>query len=142
MSREEKNKAIVRRWVEGLNKHDLTIADEVISDDYIAHIAGGLEFKGPPGAKQMFDPLVSAFPDFNYTIDDMVAEGDKVAYRVTLKATHKGDFMGIPPTGKSITTTAAFFYRLTGGKIVEALQYTDSIAVYQQLGVSSPGAQG
>src|SRR4030042_1987465 len=98
------NKAIVRRWVEGLNRHDLNVADEVISDDYTAHIAGGLEFKGPQGAKQMLAPLISAFPDFHYTVDDLVAEGDKVVVRITLQATHKGEGLGFPPTGKSITT--------------------------------------
>jgi steroid delta-isomerase-like uncharacterized protein len=139
MSKEEENKAVVHCWVEGLNDHDLDIADEVISDDYVAHISGGLEFKGTQGAKQMLAPLIGAFPDYQYTLDDMVAEGDKVAVRVTLKATHKGDFMGIPPTGKNITTTAAFFYRLADGKITEALQYTDSAAMYQQMGVSPPG---
>jgi steroid delta-isomerase-like uncharacterized protein len=135
----EENKAVVRRWGEGLNRHDLNIVDEVISDDYTAHVAGGLEFKGPQGAKQMLAPFISAFPDLHYTVNDMVAEGDKVAVRVTLNATHKGDYMGIPATGKSITTTAAFFYRVAGSKIVEALQYSDQLAMFQQLGVSPPG---
>jgi steroid delta-isomerase-like uncharacterized protein len=112
--------------------------DEVISDDYTAHVSGGLEFKGPQGARQMLAPFISAFPDLHYTIDDMVAEGDKVAVRVTLNATHKGEGLGFPPTGKSITTTAAFFYRVAGGKIVEALQYSDQLAMFQQLGVSPP----
>ena len=134
----EENKALIRRWVEKLNNKDLTVVDELISDDYVLHVPGGSEIKGPQGLKQMFAVNMVAFPDSYYTIDDMVAEGDKVAVRLTLKTTHKGEYMGIPATGKSMTLTIAFFYRLIGGKIVEALQYSDSLSMFQQLGVTPP----
>jgi steroid delta-isomerase-like uncharacterized protein len=135
----EENKAIIRRWVDGLNRKDFTVVDELISEDYVYHVPDGPEIKGPQGLKQMFTGTVAAFPDSHYTIDDMVAEGNIVALRMTLKATNKGDYMGIPATGKNITLQLAFFYRLSGGKIVEALQFMDSLAMFQQLGVSPPG---
>lgn len=135
----EENKAIIRRWVDGLNRKDFTIVDELISEDYVYHVPGGPEIKGPQGLKQMFTGTVAAFPDSKYTIDDIVAEGNIVALHMTLKATNKGDYLGIPATGKSITLQLAFFYRLSGGKIVEARQFMDSLTMFQQLGVSPPG---
>lgn len=135
----EENKAIIRRWVEGYNNHDPSIVDELISDDYVLHAPGGQDIKGPESFKQMFIANLPIFPDIHYTIDDMVAEGDKVAVRYTMTATHQGEYMGITATGKRITLTQAFFYRLAGGKIVEALPYSDQLVLFQQLGVSPPG---
>jgi len=135
----EENKAIMRRWMEGTSKHDLSIMDELLADDYVLHGAGGQDIKGPEGFKQAFIAYLSIFPDIHFTIDDMVAEGDKVAVRVTMTGTHKGEFMGIAPTGKQIATKEAIFYRLAGGKIVEGLPYSDSLVMFQQLGVNPPG---
>ncbi len=79
--------------------------------------------------------LYSAFPDIHLTIDDMVAEGDKVAVRITMTGTHKGEFMGIPPTNKKVTIWAINIYRIAGGKIVEELGKADTLGLMQQLGV-------
>jgi len=117
---------------------DPAIVDELIADDYVYHGPAGQDIKGPEGFKQMFTANIPIFPDIHFTIDDMVAEGDKVAVRYTSTATHKGEFMGIAPTGKRITMKSAFFYRLAGGKIVEAVSYSDSLAMFQQLGVAPP----
>ena len=137
----EENKAILRyKHVDELfNKGNLSIADEIISPDYIYHSPFGVEFKGPEGLKQMVSGGLDAFPDLHFTIDDMIAEGDWVAVRYSYTGTHKGEFMGIAPTGKKINLTTAIFYRFLNGKEVEALQYGDMLAVYQQLGVSPPG---
>ena len=134
----EENKEVVRRWFEMMSKHDLSIVDELISDDYVYHGPGGQELKGPESFKQAAMAAHVAFPDDNYTINDMVAEGDTVAVRITRTGTHKAEYHGIPPTGKKINFEVAFFYRLSGGKIVEALPYSDSLVLYQQLGVSPP----
>ena len=129
----EENKAIIRRWIEGINEQ--TIKDELLSEDYVYH-AGDQEVKGAQTFKQIASAtFFPVFPDVNYTIDDMVAEGDKVAIRCTMTATHMGEFMGVAPTGKRITLTEAIFYRLAGGKIMEALQYVDQLSMMQQLGV-------
>jgi steroid delta-isomerase-like uncharacterized protein len=87
----------------------------------------------------MFMANRKALPDIHYTIEDMVAEGDKVAVRYVMTATHKGEFMGIPATGKKIKLTQAFFYRFKDGKEVEALAYMDNLSLFQQLGVKPPG---
>ena len=82
---------------------------------------------------------LEAFPDTQYIINQLVAEGDIVAVRVTRTGTHKAEYHGIPPTGKRIILVLAFFYRLSGGNIVEALPYSDLLVLYQQLGVIFPG---
>jgi steroid delta-isomerase-like uncharacterized protein len=139
MSKEEKNKAVLHRHVEEVfNQGKLEVADEIISPDYVYHGPAG-EFKGPEGFKQMVTMTRKALPDIHYTINDMVAEGDKVAVRYTMTATHKGEFIGIPPTGKKLKLEQAFFYRFKNGKEVEALPYSDMLTFFQQLGVKPPG---
>jgi steroid delta-isomerase-like uncharacterized protein len=137
----EENKATLRsKHIEELfNKGNLSVADEIISADYVYHSPLGIEFKGPEGVKQMVSTARNAFPDLHFIIDDMVAEGDKVAVRYTYTGTHKGEYMGIAPTGKKINLIMAVFYRFVDGKEVEALSYSDMLALYQQLGVSPPG---
>jgi steroid delta-isomerase-like uncharacterized protein len=133
-----KNKAVIRRHVEEVfNKGKLAVADEIISPDYVYHGPVG-EFKGPEGFKQMVAGGLKAFPDLHYTIDDMVAEGDTVAVRYTMTGTFKGELMGIPPTGKRVNMTEAFFYRFKNGKEVEALPFSDMITFYRQLGIPIP----
>jgi len=88
---------------------------------------------------QYFVTLMSAFPDFNKSIDDMVAEGDKTVIRCTVQATHKGTFMGIPATGKRIVVKAVEIDKIVGGKIIEAWGFSDSQGMMNQLGVV-PGA--
>jgi len=135
----EQNKAILRRQhvEEIFNKGNLKVADEIISPEYVDHGPLG-EFKGPEGFKQMVAMARKAFPDIHYTIDDMVAEGDKVAVRYTMTGTFKGKFGDIEPTGKQINMTSAYFYRFKGGKEVEALPFVDMLAFYQQSGVKPP----
>jgi steroid delta-isomerase-like uncharacterized protein len=135
----EENKAIVRRFAEEvLQKHDLSVIDKIISEDYVFHGPGGQEIKGPEGFRQLATISLAGFPDGSYIIDDMVAEGDTVAVRYTRTGTHTGEYHGIPPTGKQISVPVALFYRLAGSKIIEALGYSDSLVLFQQLGVSPP----
>ena len=138
----EENKAVVRRVIEeAWNKGDLAVADEVIDTNFVFH-AAGQEFKGPEGLKQAVTIYRTAFPDFHITIDDMVAEGDKVASRFTVRGTHKGDLMGIVPTGKQVTITGTVFNRFVGGKEVEARASMDQLGMLQQMGVVPPMGQG
>jgi steroid delta-isomerase-like uncharacterized protein len=133
-----KNKAVIRRHVEEVfNKGNLSIADEIISPDYIYHGPLG-EFKGVEGFKQMVAMARKALPDIHYTIDEMVAEDETVTVRYTMTGTFKGELMGIPPTGKSITQTQAFFYHFKNGKELEALPFSDMLSFYQQLGIPIP----
>jgi steroid delta-isomerase-like uncharacterized protein len=135
----EQNKETLRHiHVEELfNKGNLAVADEIISPDYVYHGPMG-ELKGPAGIKQIVTIWRTAFPDGKYVIEDMVAEGDKVAVRYSWTGTFKGEGMGIAPTGKKVNLTEVIFYRFAGGKEVEAINYIDMLTFYRQLGVPIP----
>jgi steroid delta-isomerase-like uncharacterized protein len=136
MSKEDKNKAILRRiFEEAFNKGNLEIVDEVIADSWVYHGAEGMEMKGRDGFKQFVTMYRTAFPDFNMTVDDLVAEGDKVATVGTVKGTFKGPMMGIAPTGKQITGKVMAVSRFKDGKEVEVMEVYDRLAMFQQLGV-------
>jgi len=136
----EENKAASRRIIEeAWNKGNLAVVDELIASNYVVRGFGEAEFNGPDGFRQLVTMYRTAFPDLRTTIDDTVAEGDRLALRYTLRGTHKGDLMGIAPTGKQVTITGAVFARFEGGKQVEAFGYADSLIMFQQLGVAPPG---
>ena len=135
----EENKAAVRRvWEEVMNKGDLAVADKLMATNYIFHAPGGVEANGPDGFKQFVTIYRTAFPDIHCTIDDMFGEGEKVVSRFTLRGTHNGDLMGIAPTGKTTAIAGIVISRFAGGKEVEAWGSYDSLAMYQQLGVTPP----
>ena len=139
----EQNKVKVRRVIEEVfNKGNLSVAEEIMANDYVYHMGQGMEFKGPDGFKQLAIIFRNAFPDLHMAVEDMIAEGDKVAARFTLRGTHKGDLMGIAPTGKQFTTTGNVIIRFAGGKEVEAFGAADMLAMYQQLGVAPPIGPG
>ena len=138
----EQNKALARQLVEEvLNKGNMSRADEIIAPNFVEHEELPPEI--PPGReapKLMFTMLRRAFPDFKATIDDMVAEGDKVVIRQTWTGTHKGEFMGIPPTGKSISINVIDIIRIAEGQFVEHWGVMDQMAMMQQLGaIPTPG---
>jgi steroid delta-isomerase-like uncharacterized protein len=136
----EENKAIFRRYVEEVgNAGNLDLADEIFSD-YVSHQPDGsvLE-RGPEDVKRFMGEFRSAFPDFHVTIEDQIAEGDRVATRWTMRGTHEGEFRGIGPTGKQITVTGIGIFRFSDGKVVESWDNFDQLGMMQQLGVvSSP----
>ena len=90
------------------------------------------------GFKHFVTILLTVFPDFRITIEDMVAQGDKVVARATTSGTHKGEFIGIAPTGKQATWTEIFIWRIDGGKAVEMWAELDQLGMMQQLGVIPP----
>jgi steroid delta-isomerase-like uncharacterized protein len=132
----EENKAIWRRWVEEMNKGKaaaLAAMDEIFATDFVAH--GALGDFDLENYKQHGIEYWDAFPDIHATIDDMVAEGDKVAVRWTWTGTHKGEMMGIPPTNKKVSGWAIQIDRFVGGKIVERWTREDTLGFAQQLGL-------
>lgn len=138
----EENKAISRRTVEDvLNRGDFTVFDESVASNYVFH-GVIMELNGPEAFKQYLSAVRNAFPDAYVTIDDIVAEGDNVALRFTFTGTHEGNLSDIAPTGKQVTQIEAIFYRFAGGKVVEAWQYANLLAFYQQLGISPLPAPG
>lgn len=128
----EQNKVIVRRIFEELvTKGDMSVADELFAPDFVWPQFG---LHGPEGVKQWIRAFRSAFPDVHDTVEEQIAEGDKVMSRVTVKGTNLGEWYGISPTGKSAVWSAVGIDRLVGGKIVERYAIFDLAGVLQQLG--------
>jgi steroid delta-isomerase-like uncharacterized protein len=135
----EENKAVARRLIEELfNTGNEDIADEILADDYVDHSPSHPYLSGPQNVRRAVGEWRSAFPDTCNTVNDMVAEGDRVAARWTTHATHRREFMGIPATGKHIALTNFGIFRLSGGKIVESWDTFNVLEMMQQLGVEFP----
>lgn len=134
----EDNKAICRRLVEDIvNRGNLKLADTLVGPGYVYHGPGGLELRGPEGYTQLVAMYRAAFPDLNMTIDELFADGDKVALRWTARGTHKGDLAGIAPTGRTVTVTGLIVSRFSGGQLVEDFESFDEVSMLRQLGVST-----
>ena len=138
----EQNKALVVRFVEELfNRGNMGIVGEIFAPDFIEReqLPPGIP-SGREGVKVLTTMLRSAFPDFKATIDDILAEGDKVVIRMTWSGTQKGEFMGIPASGKRISIGVIDIIRITNGKVVEHWGQMDSMSMMQQLGaIPAPG---
>ena len=138
----DENKAIAHRWYEMLNSHNLTHMDELFAADFVDHDSAVLNHD-LDGTKQFFSMYLDAFSDAQVTLDDLIAEGDRVAARFTVRGTHKGPFMDLPPTGKPFTLTAIDILRIVDGKIVEHWGEADTLGLLQQLGaIPAPGQPG
>jgi steroid delta-isomerase-like uncharacterized protein len=136
----EDNKAIVRRYLEeAWNKGNVGILDELMTPTYARYMSGQAAPLNREGQKQRISTFQRALPDLHLTIEDMIAEGDKVVFRVTLRGTQQGTLMGIPPTGKQVSLTAIDIARVADGKIVEHWGQMDMLGLLQQLGALSPG---
>ena len=137
----EENKATFRRYVEAVgNAGNLDLADDVF-DRYLAHQPDGsvLE-RGPEDVKRFMGEFRSAFPDFHSTIEDQIAEGDRVVTRWRMRGTHQGEFRGIAPTGKELDITGIGIFRFSDGKVVESWDNFDQLGMMRQLGmVPEPG---
>jgi len=133
MSIEEENKALIYRIFDLLNKKEMDAYYALFAPDYVAHFPNGdvtLE------ETKKFDASVfSAFPDYHFTLDDIVAEDDKVAFRTIFTGTHTGEWMGAAPTGKKMSFNMFYICRISGGKDVEDWGCTDLPLMMQQLGV-------
>lgn len=139
----EENKVILHRLIEEFNKGNLAAADESLAASFVDHSDPPGMPPGLEGHKQVLSMLLSAFPDLHVQVEDLLAEGDKVASRFTMRATHKGNFMGIPPTGKQVTITGIEIVRAEGGKFVERWANIDALGMLQQLGaIPAPGQSG
>jgi steroid delta-isomerase-like uncharacterized protein len=133
----EANKTISRRVIEeALNEGRLETVDELIAPTFVNHDPSATgELSGPDGMKQLVEGYRTAFPDLRVTIEDQLAEGDRVATRWTARGTHQGELMGIAATGKEATVTGLSIDRITDGKIVESWNNWDTLGLLQQLGV-------
>jgi steroid delta-isomerase-like uncharacterized protein len=136
----EANKALVRRWFAAMDAGDLQIINELLPDDYVDHNPPlpGLP-EGREGLRQTVMVLRSAFPDAVHTIEDQMAEGDKVMTRVSVSATFTGPCLGFQPTGKVVTVSGIAVHRIADGRLVEHWAHLDMVGFMEQIGdVSTP----
>lgn len=131
----EENKAIVRRFFElGPSSGDMNAANELLAPNFTLHIP----LPSAPGIQGINDVVTAcraAFERLNVTVEDMLAEGNKVAVRFTARGIHNGQFMGLPPTGKPITMTGIEIFRIEDGKITELWGESNLLGLMQQLGI-------
>ena len=134
----EANKALVRRWIDAYNTHNLESFDEFIASDYIDHT----NQIDRDRLKQLFIMAFKAFPDWHETIDDIIAEADKVWIRISYEGTHRSEFMGIAATGKKVRSQGVDIYRIVDGKLAEYWNVTDNLFFNKQLGIIEITEQG
>ena len=125
-------KPLIRRFWESVNQQNWAGLDEIIAEDSIE--SGGGRTLSREELKAEFAGYATTFSDLHFTIDDMVAEGDQVVTRWTVRGTHTGPLMDMPPTGKSVTITGISIDRVKNGKIVEGWTEFDALGMMQQLG--------
>jgi steroid delta-isomerase-like uncharacterized protein len=141
----EENKAVIRRAYEEFNKGkeaSMAAMEELYAPDYVLHGTGVFPDMDLAAMKQLVPAFFTAFPDQHYTLEDLIAEGDKVVQRWTMRGTHQGDFMGIPPTGKQVSFTGIEIDRIKDGQFVESWVNEDHLGLMQQLGAIPQMAQG
>ena len=134
----EENKALVRRLVEAWNTRSWGVLDELMAPDCVDHYALPGQKPGREGYREAQISVTNAFPDIKFTIEDMIAEGDKVVVRLTCSGTNRGEILGIAPTNKRVTVPEISIWRIVGGKFVEEWGFADRLGFMQQLGVISP----
>jgi steroid delta-isomerase-like uncharacterized protein len=132
------NKALVERWFEEVwNNGRSEVIDEMFAPDGVAHGLGD-DRRGPEGFKLFHASFRQAFPNVRVEVEDVIAEGDKVAYRLTATGTHSGDGLGFAPTGRPVRFEAMGFARIVDGKIVEGWNVLDQLGMMTQLGAIAP----
>ena len=131
----EANKTLVRRHFDEIwNQRRLEVADELVDPAYLSHFPVPGQPPGIAGFTYAVEMLHASFPDLIITIDDLIAEGDKVVARLTARGTHQGLFRGIAPTGRAVSWTGMRIFRIANGKIVEHWANWDDLSLLQQLG--------
>jgi len=131
----ETNKIVMSRFLEFINTASEILAQELISPNAIFHVPGRPEpMRGPAGYLAIIGMMRGGFPDIQWTVEEMVIEGDKVAARFTMRGTHQGTFFGFPPTGKKIAVQAINIYRLSDGQFVEEHGQPYMLGLLQQIG--------
>ena len=133
----DSNRIVFQRFVEFINTGSRDLAAELVAADAVFHAPGMPEpLRGPEGYLRLLATLRGGFPDVRWALDELVAEGDRLAARFTMRGTHTGPFMGLSPSGKSFEATSMAFYRLAGGKIVEENGLPDMMAILRQIGAT------
>ena len=129
----EANKELVRRYIELWSTGNLALADDILAANYVDHTLPH-QAPGPEPVKQEIIAFRTAFPDAHITIEQLIGEGDLIAFRFILRGTHLGTFAGFPPTGKEAILTGTDFIRIVDGKMVELWSTQNTFSWAQQIG--------
>jgi len=131
----EANKSVVRRFTKDfINTGNETVAEELIAPDAVLHVPGKPELHGPAGYLQVVREMRGGFSDAQFTLEDLLSEGNMVAARFTMRGTHDGDFHGIPPSNRPFVVTSMVFSRIVDGKIAEGHGLPDILSILKQMG--------
>lgn len=131
----DENKRFIQRFVEEtINRKDLHAIDELVAKDFIEHVPFPGQGPGPDGLRDAIGTFLSAFPDMQWTTDEQVGEGEKVVSRFSWTGTHRGEFLGIPPTGKSVKVWGVVMDLVRDGVLSESRIIMDTLGLLQQLG--------
>jgi steroid delta-isomerase-like uncharacterized protein len=137
-AQETSNKATFRRFLDATNTGDVELIsktiDELVEPNAVIRTPLPIEATGAQLAKEVFGRLLRAYPDLHITIEDLIEEGDKVVSRNTVTGTHHGEYMGLPPTGKSVTYNEIFIVRFAAGRVAETWGVVDVFSQMKQLG--------
>lgn len=137
MTNTEQNKLHMLKFTEFINTASEKLGEELIAAQATFHVPGRQEpLRGPEGYLSLIGMMRSGFPDIQWTLEELIAEQDKVAARFTMRGTHEGTFFGVPPSGKKISVQAMNFYYFSNGKIVEERGQPDLLELLQQIGAA------
>jgi steroid delta-isomerase-like uncharacterized protein len=138
-SQEASNKATSKRFHDAMNTRDAKIIsktiDELVEPDALIRTPVPLEVAGAEALKHVWAVLLQAFPDLRLTVEDVIAEGDKVVVRNTVTGTHRGEYMGLQATGRPVTYNEIFIFRFVNGRVAETWGVVDVFSQMKQLGV-------
>ena len=133
----EASRAVVLRYVDEVwNRHDLDAIDGLVSPDYANHAATTEEYRHG-GGRQIWEWILSVFPDHRFDVEHIAADGDTVAVLGTMGGTHEGELMGIAPTGRRVVARQSHWFRVSEGRVAEHWAVRDDLGMLQQLGVVS-----
>ncbi len=138
----ERNKAAKRRYIEAFNQRDLSVIGDLFAPEYVLHATGYPEIRGPEQLRKVVAASLDALSDVRLTADDMVAEGDRVATRWTIRARHTGTFMDVPATGRELTFSGTLIDRFVDGNVVEGWETVDMLGLMRQLGTIPAAGEG
>ena len=130
------NIALVRSTLDAFNEGDLDTCVALMGPDFVMNLAGVPPMRGPDVWRQGADVIRTSFPDLHARIDDLVAEGDRVAARLTFRGTHQGEFLGVPATGRTVEYVSHEFYRFVDGLVAEEWICSDLASLQGQLTAS------
>ncbi|MDQ3657461.1 MAG: ester cyclase [Chloroflexota bacterium] len=131
----ESNKTLVRRWYdEFVNEHDVDVLDNLLAPGFASHFLSDAPGRTRDELKEIDGRMFASFPDLRIAVDDMVAEGDRVAVRYSSQGTHRGDALGVPATGQAAEGTGMDFFRIADGKLAERWAELDFTGLLVQIG--------